>query len=417
MMYCPQCNKHFESGKFCPDCGVPLIEEAPQQNVSGVSLNLGDANAISGGLHVSDSHDVTNVDNSVHNITNNTSTVNNITNVAAQKTESEILQERKIEFMEAVKQVFADGLLEQDEVMFLERERLRIGLDEVTAKRLIETARKSTNEVRQTLSPTQAFMLKQIKQVIKSNQIEQIKRLLPRLEAIAKSTLDEESHYLYGVTLAAVDPQKLISDYEALTGDDYWQTYWAYIAYTKLGDFKKAEDILLVLPRYTQYSEENATLLTAVGAMREFGADTARDFLNTVTGMYSNTLENFVMALFHLLEPDAIDIPEDAAGSVNFYLENILQFEDAEERARREAEERARAAAESAKLYNLRLKAAGSNSFKVAMVLKSGLNITLSEAKALVEVCPMDIVKQQTRAAIQPLLNALQNAGAEVEII
>ena len=416
-MICPQCNKHYESGKFCPDCGVPLIEEVPQQNASGISLNLGDANAIIGGLHLADSHDVTNVDNSVHNITNNTSTVNNITNVAAQKTESEILQERKIEFMEAVKQVFADGILEQDEVMFLERERLRIGLDEVTAKRLIETARKTTNEVRQTLSPTQAFMLNQIKQVIKSNQIDQIKRLLPRLEAIAKSTLDEESHYLYGVTLAATDPQKLISEYEALTGDDYWQTYWAYIAFTKVGEFKKAEDILLVLPRYTQYSEENATLLTAVGAMREFGVDTARDFLNTVTGMYSNSLENFVMALFHLLEPDAVDIPEDAAGSVNFYLENILQFEDAEERARREAEEQARAAAESAKLYNLRLKAAGSNSFKVAMVLKSGLNITLSEAKALIEVCPIDIVKQRPRDIIQPMLNALQNAGAEVEMI
>lgn len=412
-MYCPNCKQEYD-GKFCPECGTKLIEKPA---TSGVNLNLGDANAISGGLHVSDSHDVTNVDNSVHNITNNTSTVNNITNVAAQKTESEILQERKIEFMEAVKQVFADGLLEQDEVMFLERERLRIGLDEVTAKRLIETARKSTNEVRQTLSPTQAFMLKQIKQVIKSNQIDQIKRLLPRLETIAKSTLDEESHYLYGVALAATDPQKLINEYEALTGDDYWQTYWAYIAYTKLGDFKKAEEVLLVLPRYTQYSEENETLLTAVGAMREFGADTAFDFLNTITGMYSNTLENFVMALFHLLEPDAIDIPEDAAGSVNFYMENILQFEDAEERARREAEERARAAAESAKLYNLKLKAAGSNSFKVAMVLKSGLNITLSEAKALIEVCPIDIVKQQTRDKIQPLLSALQNAGAEVEMI
>ncbi len=412
-MYCPNCKQEFD-GKFCPECGTKLIEKPA---TSGVNLNLGDANAISGGLHVSDSHDVSNVDNSVHNITNNTSTVNNITNVAAQKTESEILQERKIEFMEAVKQVFADGLLEQDEVMFLERERLRIGLDEVTAKRLIETARKTTNEVRQTLSPTQAFMLKQIKQVIKLNQIDQIKRLLPRLEAIAKSTLDEESHYLYGVALAATDPQKLISEYEALTGDDYWQTYWAYIAYTKQGDFKKAEDTLLVLPRYTQYSEENETLLTAVGAMREFGADTAIDFLNTITGMYSNSLEIFVMALFHLLEPDAIDIPEDAAGSVNFYMENILQFEDAEERARREAEERARAAAESAKLDNLRLKAAGTNSFKGAMVLKAGLNITLSEAKALIEVCPIDIVKQQTRDKIQPLLSALQNAGAEVEMI
>lgn len=412
-MYCPNCNQEYD-GRFCPECGTKLIEKAAA--TGGFNLNLGDANAISGGIHLEDRHDVTNIDNSVHNITNNTSTVNNI-NVAAQKTESEILQERKIEFMEVVKQVFADGILEQDEVQLLERERIRIGLDEVTAKRLIETARKATNEVRQSLSPTQAFMLKQIKQVIKSNQIDQIKRQLPRLEAIAKSTLDEESHYLYGVTLAAADPQKLVAEYEALTGDDYWQTYWSYIAYTKLGDFKKAEDALLVLPRYTQYSEENATLLTAVGAMREFGTDTARDFMNTITGMYSNYLENFVLALYHLLEPEAVDIPEDAAGSVNFYLENILQFEDAEERARREAEEQARAAEESSKLYNLRLNAAGSNSFKVAMVLKSGLNITLSEAKALIEVCPMDIIKQQTRDQIQPLLNALQNAGADVEMI
>ena len=237
------------------------------------------------------------------------------------------------------------------------------------------------------------------------------------MEAIAKSTYDEDSHYLYGVVLAATDPQKLIAEYESLSADDYWQTYWVYIAYTKVGDFKKAEDALLVLPRYTQYSEENITILTAVGAIREFGNETAHEFLDTVTGMYSNHLENFVLALYHLLDPESVDIPEDVAGSVNFYLENLLQFEDAEERARREAEEQARAAEESAKLYNLRLNGAGANSFKVVMVLKSGLNVSISEAKALIEVCPIDIIKQQSKAQIQPLMTALQNAGAEVELI
>jgi ribosomal protein L7/L12 len=417
-MICPQCNKHYENGKFCPDCGVPLVEETPQQASSGISLNLGDANAISGGLHVSDSHNISNVDNSVHNITNNTtSTVTNIS-VAAQKTESEILQERKIEFMEAVKKAYEDGILENDEVQMLEKERLRIGLDDVTAKRLIETVRKSVLEVHQSsLTPMQAMMVKQIRQLIKTGQDEQIKRLLPRLEAIAKSTNDEDSHYLYGFLLAAFNPQKLVEEFESLSADDYWQAFWVYIAYTKLANFKKAEESLLSLQRFTQYSEENITLLTSVGALRELGIDTARDFLNTVTGMYSSSLETFVMALFRLIEPDMVEMDEENAGNIDFYLQHVLQFEDAEERARREAAERARAAEENSRLYNLRLNSAGSNSFKVAMVLKSGLDTNLSEAKLLIECCPIDIIKKQTKDKIQNLYNLLQNAGADVEII
>ena len=416
-MYCPNCKQHFENGKFCPDCGVPLVEEARQQSSSGISLNLGDANAISGGLHVADSHDVTNVDNSVHNITNNTSTVNNIS-VAAQKTESEILQERKIEFMEAVKMAYADGVLENDEVKTLEAERLRIGLDEVTARRLIEAVRKNVMEVHQSsLTPMQDMMIKQIRQLIKTGQDEQIIRLLPRLEAIAKSSNDEDSHYLYGFLLAAFSPQKLVEEYESISADNYWQAFWVYIAYTKLADFKKAEDSLLSLSRFTQYSEENITLLSSVGALRELGIETAKDFLNTVTGMYSSSLEDFVMALFRLIDPDMVEMNEENAGCINFYLQHVLQFEDAEERARREAEERARAAEESSRLYNLRLNSAGSNSFKVAMVLKSGLETSLSDAKALIECCPIDILKKQTKEKIQNLYNLLQNAGADVEII
>lgn len=412
-MYCPNCKQEYE-GKFCPECGTKLIEKPA---MSGVSLNLGDANAISGGLHVADSHDVTNVDNSVHNITNNTSTINNIS-VAAQKTESEILQERKIEFMEAVKMAYADGVLENDEVKTLEAERLRIGLDEVTARRLIEAVRKNVMEVHQSsLTPMQDMMIKQIRQLIKTGQDEQIIRLLPRLEAIAKSSNDEDSHYLYEFLLAAFSPQKLVEEYESIFADNYWQAFWVYIAYTKLADFKKAEDSLLSLSRFTQYSEENITLLSSVGALRELGIETAKDFLNTVTGMYSSSLEDFVMALFRLIDPDMVEMNEENAGCINFYLQHVLQFEDAEERARREAEERARAAEESSRLYNLRLNSAGSNSFKVAMVLKSGLETSLSDAKALIECCPIDILKKQTKEKIQNLYNLLQNAGADVEII
>lgn len=71
-MYCPNCKQNFE-GKFCPECGTELIEE-PQ---GGVNINLGDANAISGGVNVENTTNVQNVDNSVTNIDN---TVQNIDN-------------------------------------------------------------------------------------------------------------------------------------------------------------------------------------------------------------------------------------------------------------------------------------------------------------------------------------------------
>ena len=72
-MYCPNCKQHFE-GKFCPECGSQLVEEDPNQ---GLNINLGDANAISGGINVNNTKNVQNVDNSVTNIDN---TVQNIDN-------------------------------------------------------------------------------------------------------------------------------------------------------------------------------------------------------------------------------------------------------------------------------------------------------------------------------------------------
>lgn len=70
-MYCPNCNKEYD-GKFCPECGTKLIDKP---SASGFNINLGDANAISGGVNVESTTNIQNVDNSVTNIDN---TVNNI---------------------------------------------------------------------------------------------------------------------------------------------------------------------------------------------------------------------------------------------------------------------------------------------------------------------------------------------------
>lgn len=404
-MYCPNCKQEFE-GKFCPECGTKLIEKPALEG--GMSINLGDANAISGDINLHDSHDVTNVDNSVHNITNNTT---NITNIAAQKTEMELLQERKVEFMKIVNQTLADGVISQEEMMLLENERLRIGLDAISAKRLIESAKNNIiNMSKSGLNPTQLVIMKQITKMIDDNDTERLGRQLSRLEGIANSTNDEHTQFIYYLSVAALDPDKLISEYESSTSDDYWMVFWSYIAYTKKNDFKKAEDVLNRLSLNSAYSYENTVLLSTVGAMREFGNETALTLIESLSGNYHEYLEPFAKSLYLLLEPTMAEEFGATTENCAFYTENLLQFEDEQAKIERER-------AEANKRYTLRMVSVGNNSFKISMILKSSLGISLSEAKVLMDCSPIEILKNASRDKYSELYEKLTSNGAKVDII
>ena len=97
-MYCPKCNQE-QDGKFCPECGTPLIEKPASQG--GFNLNLGDANAISGGVNLSDSHNVTNVDNSQDYSTN--------IHIEATKSAEQLAQENEERFIQVAQQRLSDG--------------------------------------------------------------------------------------------------------------------------------------------------------------------------------------------------------------------------------------------------------------------------------------------------------------------
>ncbi|MBQ5730291.1 MAG: zinc ribbon domain-containing protein, partial [Bacteroidaceae bacterium] len=296
-MYCPNCKQEFP-GKFCPECGAKLVE-LPKQNDLGI--NISDDAAIMGGVNVTrnESHNTTSYDHRVI-------TTQNVTNIVErQKSDAEIRNERNIQFMELCKAVFKDGLLAEEEKVKLVTERIRLGIDETEAARLIEMARKSSMSRMTTLGMRDSMTLKTIDRYIESNNVQVLCGQIPRLEALARNYKVDEVLYRYYMLLAALQPEKLILEYETNAADEYWKTYWVAIAYMKRGDAMNAEDAIVKLDFYPEYSEDNSLLLSAVSTYGEFGADAASEYICAILPEHcSSLLMPFIHALFLEVSPE-----------------------------------------------------------------------------------------------------------------
>ncbi len=276
-MHCPNCNEHYESGKFCPNCGVGLVEDAPE--TGGFNINLGDANAISGGIHLQDRHDVTNVDNSVHNITNNTSTVNNITQVAAQKTEAELLQDNECLFTKAAQQRLADGLLDERELQELNLLATQLRIQPQRATEIVDQVRRSTIVMKgsQGVEFLAQQTLEEVYNAINGNQVDILRRRLPAMEQIAQSTPDGNVQFYYHLLLASLIPEACVISFLNARTDNYWQLFWVHVAYVKLGQMNNAT---VLLPRMGGFGapQGDMALLMAIDNLAEYRKSPKQDF-------------------------------------------------------------------------------------------------------------------------------------------
>ena len=327
-MFCPICNKYFDSGKFCPDCEGPHGEAIRLINdpTPAAGVSLGDAAAISGGLHVSDSHAVHNEDKSVHNITNTTSTVNNITQVSAQKSELELLQERKAQFLNACKRAYEDNVLEPSEAVELEELRIKIGLDKTTADSILESVRvmSERNGRKSTLNQIARTKLKILTDNLQKNETNALMEQIDSFEPLVRRFDHDELSRKYYLVLAALKPEKCIEQKERTQTDTYWESFWCYLAYIKTGRLMDAEETLASLDHFATFPEDNMTILAAAGALMMEQTKEAREFLNAAMGEYTPALQRFVDSLYILLEPDmAKEIGADENNCV-FYLTNFF---------------------------------------------------------------------------------------------
>lgn len=297
-MHCSKCNAHYDDPqvRFCPRCGGEVVADTPQNDpASGVNINLGDANAISGGLHIS---------NVVHE---------------RQKHREEIHQESVVKYKQLCEQVYADGVMTSEEARQLESLRLTLGLPTEEAYQIREQVRQLRLQLSQTqLNPMQRMSLQQIVTLAKNGKIELLRSSFPRLEAMAQKYDVEEVQFYYYLILSGLEPSRCIRLYEERTSDNYWQHFWTFMAYQNMDELEKAQIIMAEMEAWPDRPYGNMAMMATVSSLYTYWQDTtqtdfyeqARMFLEQGADGFSDLLDRFTQALIVLSGDDDENIQE-----------------------------------------------------------------------------------------------------------
>lgn len=297
-MHCSKCNAHYDDPqvRFCSQCGGEVVADAPQAApLSDLNINLGDANAISGGIHVS---------NVVHE---------------RQKHREELHQDNVVKYKQLCEVIYTDGVMTSDEARQLESLRLTLGLPLEEANQIREQVRQLRLQQSQSqLNPMQRMTLQQIVTMVNNGKIDLLRSSFPRLEAMAQKFDVEEVQFYYYLILAGLDPSRCIKLFEERSSDNYWQHFWTFMAFQNMEELEKAQIIMAEMEAWTNRPYGNMAMMATVSSLYTYWQDTtqtdfyeqARIFLEQGTDNFSELLDRFTQALIVLSGDDNENILE-----------------------------------------------------------------------------------------------------------
>ena len=219
-------------------------------------IHLGGDAAVVGGVH-NDSHDI-------HNITNSS------TIYEAQRSEFEINQHNETQFLNEVQMRLADGRLDHQEMAELEQLSMRWHIPWQQAEKIIEQVRRSSKVLTKSSSDDHFAqqLLGEVFDAVQDNEIDVLERKLRPLREEASNSSNADIQFYYNLVLASLHPESATVSLLGSRIDEYWQLYWAHIAYLKLGDTNNAA---MLLPQLGNFNEQkgNIALLMAIDNIAE----------------------------------------------------------------------------------------------------------------------------------------------------
>lgn len=328
MKNCPVCNNLWSNEYLCcPKCGVDLVFECENSNI-----RMGNANAISGGVHSADDHskkdsdNVVNSNNETH--TNSHNTTNNTTIYEAEKSASEKLDENRLKYRLECKALFQNGLISNEGERKLRELQVNLNLADELVLPIKEEIRQQTKTRKTQLSLTGLSDIRQTKSIIEQNTAPALQRQLCKLESWMQEYDDNTLKLMYYQMSSMLEPIRYTNRYEDSAKDEYWEVYWAYIAYLLQNREKQANEVLASLGRWHMYyTEQNDTILLLAGRLMQ--NEPIEDILqarNQLTAHFTSDLQLLLDAIDELLQMDWTNESIVIRPAHSFYITTLFGY-------------------------------------------------------------------------------------------
>ena len=294
--------------------------------MSDIKLD-GDA-AVVGGIHT-DSHNTQNNYTTTTNTTNN-STVNNKTVYEAQKTQTEIYQQNERLFLEAVQERLVDGKLDNLRLAELNQLSIQWQIAPMRASQIIDQVRRNISVMQG--SKGNEFLaeqtLNEVFNAIQTNHTDILQRKFNGLEQLARvMTADNNIQFYYHLLLASMYPDKCALAFFGSRTDNYWQLFWAHVAFIKTGNVDNAT---VLLPRMGGFGcpQGDIALLMALDNLADYHKNGKQDYYRQQTLQYldqavQNGMSEPLSALWYAVKEMLEDKPQPEEW-YQFYCDTTL---------------------------------------------------------------------------------------------
>lgn len=315
---CPNCKQEFDdSAIFCASCGGKLEKKKDNWQV-----NVGDAAAISGGVNINQSHNITSHDNHYH------STIHE-----RQKSDEEIKLEALNQIRTAINEILDEkNIIDEKSFLHLKAKAGEKGIDDVALQRVINEV-KDLHKKKNTLSATNLKYIQNAQRAIEINDMKSFEDLSTRIEKIASVSLLDDVQYLAYLNKTVFNQEGIIEKYEASIAQNYWLTFWTIVTFLRSKKIEEAINILGVFsPESYGKSEDDSFLLEAYNNIVQGNIQQAEDFISYINSV-TDMLKPMYRAIVAYLKKE---YTEDS--HILFYMGNVLGLQSLYDKAQTKTE-------------------------------------------------------------------------------